>query len=108
MASAIATIAPSIWYETFGLTLTESFAYGKPVIASDIGGMSEVVEHGKDGLLVRPGCIEELTTAIRYLADNRSVAVEMGRQGRINLEKKFNRELHYEKLVGLYENLNAK
>jgi glycosyltransferase involved in cell wall biosynthesis len=108
MESAIATIAPSIWYETFGLTLTESFAYGKPVIASNIGGMSEVVEHGQDGLLVQPGCIEELTTAIRYLADNRSVAVEMGRQGRINLERKFNRELHYEKLVGLYENLNTK
>ncbi|MCP5197111.1 MAG: glycosyltransferase family 4 protein [Gammaproteobacteria bacterium] len=99
---AIATIAPSIWYETFGLTLIESFAYGKPVIASNIGGMTEVVEDGVDSILVKPGDVDDLVSAIYRMSQNKRMAVDMGRVGRSNLEKKFNKEMHYKKLMAVY------
>ncbi|MED5610871.1 glycosyltransferase family 4 protein [Pseudomonas sp. JH-2] len=103
--NCIATIVPSMWYETFGLTITESFAYGKPVIASKIGGIPEVVSDGEDALLVSPGDVEGLITAIIKLDSDRNSAVEMGRLGRENLERKFNKQAHYQKLIDLYKRL---
>lgn len=51
---AFCVVVPSTWYETFGLTVAEAFAYGKPVIASRIGGIPEVVDEGEDSTLVEP------------------------------------------------------
>lgn len=63
---AIATIVPSITYETFGLTLIESFACGVPVIARDLGPFPEIVNACQGGLLFSTG--PELDTAMRRLA----------------------------------------
>lgn len=103
----IATIAPSIWFETFGLTITESFSYGKPVIASRIGGITEVVRHEVDGLLVEPGNEDQLTAAIEYMASHRQQASAMGQAGRHNVETKFSRSGHYQKLLSVYETVKA-
>lgn len=103
--NSIATIVPSMWYETFGLTITESFALGKPVIASRIGGIPEVVTEGEDSLLVTPGDVDELVSAVYEMATNKESAIEMGRLGRANLEKKFNKQIHYQKLIELYQRL---
>jgi len=48
-------IMPSIWYEGFPMVIREAFACGKPVIASNLGAMAELVEDGKTGLLFEPG-----------------------------------------------------
>ena len=44
-------VFPSIWFETFGLVIIEAFSQGKPVIARNIGGVSELIEEGVDGFL---------------------------------------------------------
>ena len=49
------TVVPSILPETFGLVALETAAAGKPIVASDIGGLSDVVVDGETGLLVPPG-----------------------------------------------------
>lgn len=100
---AICTIVPSIWNETFGLTVAESLAMGKPVIASRIGGIPEVVEEGVDALLVEPGDVEDLIDAIVTISCTPSRSREMGRRGRENMHSKFSKEKHLSRLLSVYK-----
>jgi phosphatidylinositol alpha-mannosyltransferase len=59
--------APSLGGESFGMVLTEAFAAGTPVVASDIAGYREVLRHGREGLLVPRGDPAELAEALRDL-----------------------------------------
>ncbi len=61
-------IVPSIWLENSPLTIQEAFLFGVPVITSNIGGMAELVEDGKNGLLFKVGDPEDLRRKITYLA----------------------------------------
>src|SRR5271170_1461949 len=75
--------------ESFGLAALEAMACEVPVIATNVGGVPEVVEHGIDGFLVEPGDVKE---AARYAIEILSRADrgrEMGRIARINAKKKF-------------------
>ncbi|MDW8068902.1 MAG: glycosyltransferase family 4 protein [Anaerolineae bacterium] len=62
-------VVPSLWYENSPNTILEAFAYHTPVIASDMGGMSELVEHGKSGLLFTPGDVKDLRRQLQRLVD---------------------------------------
>lgn len=75
--------------ESFGLAALEAMACEVPVIATNVGGVPEVVEHGVDGFLVEPG---DVATAGKYAIDLLSRADrgrEMGHQARIDARKKF-------------------
>jgi glycosyltransferase involved in cell wall biosynthesis len=63
----LALIAPSIWPEPFGMVVIETYAGGRPVVASHIGGLGELVQDGVTGLLVRPGDVPGLTRAMAAL-----------------------------------------
>lgn len=104
---SICTIAPSEWYETFGLTLVESFAHGRPVVASRIGGMTEVVTDGEDGLLVQPGDAAALRERLVWMAMHPTNALEMGRCGRAKVEDQFSPERHYEKIMAVYKKVGV-
>ena len=68
LSAADVLCAPSLGGESFGMVLTEAFAAGTPVIASDIAGYRDVVEHGHNGLLVPRGDPTALAEALRDLA----------------------------------------
>jgi len=68
LAAADVLCAPSTGGESFGMVLTEAFAAGTPVVASDIPGYRDVVSRGEDGLLVPPGDATALAEALRDLA----------------------------------------
>ena len=102
---SVCSVIPSEWYEPFGLTSIESFAKGRPVIASRIGGIPEVVEDGVDGFLFEPGNVQELGECMKWMWKNRTAAVRMGKKGRQNVERKFNPEGHYRKLMAVYRKL---
>jgi len=68
LAGADVLCAPSTGGESFGMVLTEAFAAGTPVIASDIAGYRDVVHDGEDGVLVPPGDPTALAEALRDLA----------------------------------------
>ena len=55
VGEAACLVVPSIWYEQCPKTLIESFAKGTPVLASRLGAMAELVDHGRTGLLFAPG-----------------------------------------------------
>ena len=61
--------APSLGGESFGMVLTEAFAAGTPVVASDIAGYRDVVRDGVDGVLVPRGDAQALAEALRDLYD---------------------------------------
>ncbi|MBZ0133667.1 MAG: glycosyltransferase family 4 protein [Rhodocyclaceae bacterium] len=64
-------VVPSIWYENTPLVIYSAQAAGCPIVASNLGGMAEVVEHGKNGLLFRAGDVPGLAGALNRLANDR-------------------------------------
>ncbi|MEO5740623.1 MAG: glycosyltransferase family 4 protein [Vicinamibacterales bacterium] len=64
--------------EGLPLSVLEAMAHGLPVIASNVGGIPEVVEHGKEGLLIPPGDPHALAAAIRQLASNAQLRLKLG------------------------------
>ena len=75
-------VMPSLWKESFGVAALEASATGIPVIASDIGGIPEVVWTDETGLLVPPGDPTSLADAISTLINEEDIRNCMGRQGR--------------------------
>ena len=105
LQNCLCQVAPSRRKEAFGLTILESSAAGRPVIASNIRSLDERVEHGRTGFLVPPDAPVELAAALRFLLSHFETADEMGRRARIaasryNLDVVVNRHLRlYERLV---------
>jgi len=79
---------PSV-YEPFGLINLEAMACETPVVASAVGGILEVVEDGKTGVLVEPGRPEALAAAIRGVLNDPGRGRAMGRAGRLRVEAQF-------------------
>jgi len=75
---AIAGLLPSIGLETFGIAALEGMASGRPVIASRIGGLADVVVDGETGFLVPPGDAEALRQAIERLLADAALRERMG------------------------------
>ncbi len=101
--NSLCTVVPSEWYETFGLTLIESFAHGRTVIASQIGGMTEIVTNEIDGYTFSPGNVEQLREHMLWMTKHRQQSVEMGLAGRRKVETEFNPENHYQQLMRVYQ-----
>ncbi len=101
------TLIPSIWYDNLPNTALESFQYSKPVIASNIGSLPELVEDGVNGYLFEAGNAEQLAEKIKLLDDDRKVKV-MGVNSRSKLEDRFAPEKHYQALMELFESLTSK
>lgn len=70
---------PSIWYENTPLVIYSAQATGCPVIASNLGGMAEIVEHGKNGLLFEAGDVAGLASAIELLAHDRGMLRQLAK-----------------------------
>lgn len=97
-------ILPSICFETFSMVICEAFACGKPVIASNIGAMAELVENGKTGLLFEPKNPEELAMKVKWMIENKDACVEMGKNARKVFEEKYTEEKNINMLLDIYRN----
>jgi len=75
-------VVPSLWPEPFGLTAVEAMAAGRPVVASDTGGLRDIVGHEQTGLLVPPGDAIALRHAIARLLADPEERERMGAAGR--------------------------
>jgi glycogen synthase len=81
-------VCPSV-YEPFGLINLEAMACETAVVASAVGGILEVVEDGRTGLLVPPARPDDLAAAIRRVLDDRDFARALGQAGRRRVEERF-------------------
>ena len=84
--NAAFVVVPSVWLDNSPLVIYEAYALGKPVIASDIGGIPELVEPEVTGLLVPPGDPAALAEAMRHLAQEPARIEAMGRRARERIE----------------------
>jgi glycosyltransferase involved in cell wall biosynthesis len=107
IASSRFTVLPSRAYETLGKTILESYAWGRAVVASDLGSRRELVHQGETGLLFVPGNIEQLANAISFFADRPKIAARMGAAGRDLIEAEHSPEAHSRAMVRLYQQLVA-
>jgi glycosyltransferase involved in cell wall biosynthesis len=99
------TVVPSVCYENFPYAVLESFAFGKPVVASRIGGIPELVRDGENGLLAEPGDSGGLAERINRLASNKAETVKMGRAARRDVEEVYSVEKHYASVMSHYERI---
>ena len=81
-------VLPSLW-EGFGLVLLEAMAAGRPVVASAVGPVPEIVVEGETGLLVPPGDPDALARAITRVLRDPDLAARLGRAGRARVEAHF-------------------
>ena len=95
-------VFPSIYPETFGIVGIEAGAYEKPVVAFDVGGVSEWLTDGENGFLVKPYDIEEMAGKVEVLLTDKEKAAIMGRCGRKIVEERFSPEAHLDKLLGVF------
>ncbi|GAG19924.1 unnamed protein product, partial [marine sediment metagenome] len=65
----------------YPLTILQAMACGKPVVATTVGGIPEIIEHGQTGLLVQPNDGAGLAKAIMYLLADKDRAIRMGKRG---------------------------
>jgi len=98
-------VVPSEWYENCPYSVLETFALGKPVIGSDIGGIPELIDDGINGLLFEAGNSQELSEKIAYLISRPRLREQMGRNARKKVEEEYNPELYYERLMKIYQRL---
>ena len=103
LANALFAVVPSEWYENAPLSVLETAARGRAVIASDLGGLPEMVKHGETGLLFEPGDSHALGRAIEQMLSDPERTCEMGRHARAFIGEVFSPARHYEKLMAVYE-----
>lgn len=90
--AATVVAVPSVWAEPFGKVGIEAMAHARPVVAFDVGGISDWLEHGKTGYLVPWKDTNAMAAAIDKVYQNIELSKQMGKLGREIVLKKFSRE----------------
>ncbi|MBI4773744.1 MAG: glycosyltransferase family 4 protein [Deltaproteobacteria bacterium] len=102
--TATAVIIPSRWEEPFGLVALEAAQMGRPVVAARVGGLAEIVEHQKTGLLFDKEDSAALAKQIIFLLEHKEAATQMGLAARKRAEDTFS----FERFLDAYEDLYQK
>lgn len=102
-----AFVFPSKYREGVPRVLLEAAASGLPVITTDRPGCREPVIDGETGFLVPGGAIEELVQSMEWIICNCKQAREMGRKGRLLMERQFRKEAIIQETLNLYESLGV-
>ncbi len=103
--AATVVVMPSRWREPFGLVALEAGLMTRPIVATRVGGLAEVVAHGETGLLVENEDSEGLADAIGSLLDHPTLASALGQAGRRRAQERFNAERFVDAHETLYRRL---
>jgi glycosyltransferase involved in cell wall biosynthesis len=102
-------VLPSEWYENAPMAVLESFALGKPVIGASIGGIPEMIDTYKTGLVFRSGDVEDLARCLREVADASPQTLrDMGREARNFVADRFTEHRYYQAVCAVYAELGVK
>lgn len=93
------------WEETLPTIVAQTMAAGKPVVASNVGGVSEMITEGQNGFLVPPGDEAELGSCMRRLLMSPEMRKEMGASGFQAAREKFDVDQIVKKTVAVYQGL---
>ena len=98
-------VLPSLWPEPFGLVGPEAMAYGKPVVAFDVGGVREWLVDRVNGLLVPRGDVPSLAAAIAELQMDPQLRARLGEGARLCVKERFDRKVILPRLMAIYREL---
>ena len=93
-------VLPSL-SEGFGRVLIEAMALSKPVVATNVGGIPEIVKDGVNGFLFEPKDIESLSRKLNMLLSDQKLACDMGAEGRIFVENNFSNEKYIKNFISI-------
>ncbi len=108
LGAARFVVLPSRWYENLPFSAMEALAAGRPVVASDIGGIPEMVDDGVNGFLVPPGDEGALAERIAALLDDPALRAEMGSRGRAKALELYDPEHHYARIMEIYGEIRSR
>lgn len=89
-------------FETLGFVALEAMSMQRPVLASCVGGLPEIVKHGESGILVPPGDVQRLAKSIIMLCKNQKLAESLGHGGRLSVIERFNIDRMVEQTLTVY------
>ncbi|MCF6218703.1 MAG: glycosyltransferase family 4 protein [Gammaproteobacteria bacterium] len=95
-------VVPSIWHENFPYVINQSFAFGKPVVGSNRGGITELVAHGERGLIYKATDSAALAQTVRELWNDSQRIKTMGQRAKEFSDREFNDQSLYQTLHGIY------
>ena len=98
-------VVPSEWYENCPMSVLEAMAFGKAVIASNIGGIPELVLDGETGFLLEAGNPGALSECLEKTMGNPTLRAQLGIAGRRRVEECFSADQHFAKLMEIYSAL---
>ncbi len=105
ISNAMFSIMPSEWYENGPISLLESFACGKPVIGSDMGGIPEHITHGKDGFIFESKNSKDLANKINILLNDPDLLESMAKAARNKAQELYTKDKHLKTMIRLYGKL---
>ncbi|MEL6108846.1 MAG: glycosyltransferase [Planctomycetota bacterium] len=102
LAHSSGLIMPSLWYETFGRTICESFSVGTPVIGSSLGAIAELIIDGESGYLFKPGDSDDLANTISNFMASGTRRERLMAGARKRFMSQYTRQHSYEQLLEVY------
>lgn len=100
-------VHPALW-EPFGISIIEAMYSGLPVVASNVGGITEIIQDGVNGILVESQNPGSIARALLALIDNPEKTKKIARNGRENVISKYSGKKYAEKITNLYYDLLEK
>lgn len=88
--------------EAFGISLIEAMACGLPSIATSVGGVKDILEHGRNGLVVRPGDFQQLYAALDTLLEDGAFSERLGAQGRRTARERYSTQAIVQQYASLF------
>ena len=105
LSKAWVQVVPSRWAEPFGIVAIEAMMRGTAVIATDAGGLREIVRHQQTGLLIPPENVKSLANGLEQVLSDRNLAEQMGQQGREIALAHFTETRFVDQFIDLYHQI---
>ncbi|CAM4090495.1 hypothetical protein DEMA109039_06970 [Deinococcus marmoris] len=102
MRGAALLAVPSVWYEGGPMTMIEGWGVGLPVVGSDLGAMSSMIQPGENGLLFRPGDAGELAAQVRWLWAHPEERQRMRGGALQTFQDTYSPQRNYDQLIRIY------
>jgi len=94
---------PSVCWEGFPNVVARAMAHAKPVVASDLGVLCDIVDNHETGILFLPGDVDDLVAKLTQLWHSPGTCREMGQRGRDKAQREYSEDSYYNRLIQAYE-----
>jgi glycosyltransferase involved in cell wall biosynthesis len=101
MSNATAFILPS-YYEGLPMSILEAMAASVPVIASNVGGIPDIIKDGENGMLIEPGDIKAMAEKIQRIVENREERIEISQKAKEMIMTNYSQQIVIDKLIEIY------